>query len=468
MDPGTLLVAEQVISTTVEGAALASIGLAQSTQPLSATFTRITSEAFLPRSSHSLTVVEGHAYIFGGKTEKGDLAGNEVHIVTLPLKNRTDGEPDYKCVPALGEHGEGASVPQPRSGHSACAIGKRIYILGGQGSGADALDEKGRIWVFDTDSLHWSSLDPKEDAYPPPRIYAGCVASEQPLPPGSDGKLKALGAQIQETISKTVPSMVKKPSPPAEPHGTLFVSNGLSSTNSESVSDSWAFSVASQTWTELPSTPSRQIPSPPSLALVHDRLYLIRSFSEIESEIHYLSLPKSLLLRSDSKDEKDEPETPSSWERIPFPTNPIAPGPRPRKGAGLIPITTGNGRAYLLYFLGEKVFTSSVASSQEGEAPIFWSDAFSYQPPASVPSPAGVKDSTRSTLGIDTGEGTWAEVKVIANEEGRGKLEEEGKSHPGPRGWFGSDSIGGAEVVLWGGIDGRGQTEGDGWIISIK
>lgn len=468
MDPGTLLVAEQVVSTTVEGAALASIGLAQSTQPLSATFTRITSEAFLPRSYHTLTVVEGRAYIFGGKTENGNLAGNEVHIVTLPLKTRTDGEPDYRCVPALDENGEGQEVPQPRSGHSACGIGERIYVFGGQGSGANALDERGRIWVFDTNSLHWGFLDPKEDAYPHPRIYAGCVASAHPLPPGSDGKLKALGAQIQETISKTVPSMVKKPSPPAEPHGTFFISSGLSSASSEPLSDAWAFSVASETWTQLPSTPSSQIPSPPSLALAQNRLYFINSSSEIESEIHYISLPKFLLLRSDSKDEENRSETPSSWETIPFPTNPIAPGPRPRKGAGLLPITTGNGRAYLLYFLGEKISISADAKSQAGEAPIFWSDAFSYQPPASVPSPAGVKDSTRSTLGIGTGEGTWAEVKVIANEEGRGKLEEEGKSHPGPRGWFGSDGIGGAEVVLWGGIDGRGQTEGDGWIISIK
>lgn len=468
MDPGSLLVAEQVISTTVEGAALASIGLAQSTQPLSATFTRITSEAFLPRSSHTLTIIDGRAYIFGGKTEKGELAGNEVHIVTLPLKTRTDGEPDYKCVPALGENGEGQAVPQSRSGHSACGIGERIYIFGGQGSGASALDEKGRIWVFDTNSLHWSFLDPPEETYPSPRIYAGCVASEHPLPPGSDGKLKALGTQIQESISNTVPSLVKKPSPPAEPHGTLFISNGLSSASSEPLTDSWAFLVASQAWTKLPSTPSLPLPSAPSLAIAQCRLYLISSSSEIESNIHYLPLSKSLFFKSDSKNEEDESETPNLWKTIPFPTNPIAPGPRPRKGAGLLPITTGNGRAYLFYFLGEKVSTSVDATSQEDKAPIFWSDAFSYQPPASVPSAAGIKDSTRSTLGISTGEGTWAEVKVIANEEGQGKLEEEGKSHPGPRGWFGSDGTGGAQVVLWGGIDGRGQTEGDGWLISIK
>ena len=468
MDPGTLLVAEQVVSTTIEGAALASIGLAQSTQPLSATFTRITSEAFLPRSSHTLTVIGGRAYIFGGKTEKGQLAGNEVHIVTLPLKTRTDGEPDYKCVPALREEGNEGEVPGSRSGHSACAIGERIYVYGGQGSGVDALDEKGRVWVFDTNSLHWSYINPKpHDTYPSPRYHAGSVASEHPLPAGSDGRLKAIGAQIQETISKTVPSLVKKPSPPADPHGTIFISNGLSSTGSDTLTDVWAFTVASQTWTELPTTPAKLF-SPPSLTLAQGRLYLITSSSEIESEIHHLPIPKSLLHESDSKVEGSETESLSSWDTVPFPTNPIAPGPRRRKGAGLLPISTGNGRSYLLYFLGEKASTSSEPASQETTTPTFWSDAFSYQPPASAPSPAGVKDSTRSTLGVSTGEGTWAEVKVIANEEGRGKLEEEGKSHPGPRGWFGNDVIDGADVVLWGGIDGRGETEGDGWIISVK
>lgn len=387
--------------------------------------------------------------------------------MTLPLKTRTDSEPDYKCVPALGK--EGDEVPESRSGHSACAIGERIYMYGGQGSGTEALDEKGRIWVFDTNSLHWSYIDPDpNDVYPPPRFHAGVAASEYPLPAGADGKLKAIGNQIQETISKTVPSLVKKPSLPAEPHGTWFICNGLSSAASEPLTDAWAYSVASRAWTELPLAPSAKLPSPPSLALAQDRLYLITASSEIESEIRYLSIPKSLLQRSDSNEEAHEPEPPSSWVTVPFPTNPIAPGPRPRKGAGLLPITTGNGRFYLFYFLGEQISTSSEPTSQENQSPSFWSDAFSYQPPATAPSPAGVKDSTRSTLGISTGEGTWAEVKVIANEEGSGKLEEEGKSHPGPRGWFGSDVIGGADVVLWGGIDGRGETEGDGWIVSVK
>lgn len=460
MDPGTLVVAEQVVSTTVEGAALAAIGLAQSTQPLSATFTRITSEAFLPRSFHTLTVVSGHAYIFGGKTETGELAGNEVHIVTLPLTTRTDGEPDYKCVPALGED----KVPEPRFGHSASAIGQRIYVFGGRVTE----DEKGRVWVFDTISLHWSHIDPGPDRlYPPPRIHFGYVASANPLPPGSGNKLKVLGTQIQETISNKVPSIVSKPSPPAEPHGTVFISGGLRPHGWDCLTDTWAFTVATRTWTQLPYTPAPQILSPPALALMQDRLYLVTGSSEFESEIHYLRLPNSLL--SSQYSEEDDSETPNiSWTTLPFPTNPLIPGPRPRKGAGLLPITTGNGRSYLLYFLGEKASPEAPSSGSETPPRTFWSDAFSYQAPSSSHSPAGSKDATRAMLGFETGEGTWAEVKVVTNEEGAGLAEVGGKSHPGPRGWFGSDVLDGGKVVLWGGIDAKGETEGDGWIVSVR
>lgn len=460
MDPGTLLVTEQVVSTTIEGAALAAIGLAQSTQPLSVKFTRFTSESFLPRSSHTLTVVGGRAYIFGGKNEKGELAGDEMHIVTLPLKTRTDGESDYICVPALGIEGDG-QVPEARSGHGACAIGDCIYVFGGQGAGSGALDENGRIWLFDTNSLHWSHLDPKpHDEYPRPRFQAGCVATEHPLHLGPEGELKK---QTQETINKAVPTIIQKPLPPAVPYGTLFITSGLSSSGSEPLPDAWAFSVASQKWSKLPSIPSLNLSSPPPLTLAQGCLYLVAGSSEIESKIHYLSLPKILRLQSDPE-EQDESETPSSWQTISFPTNPIVPGPRPRKGAGFLPITTGNGRSYILYFLGERASADRVPAAsvpQGAEHPTFWSDAFSYQPPASFPSPANVKDSTRSKLGISNGEGTWAEVMVLANEEG------DGKSHPGPRGWFGSDVISGAEVVLWGGVNGK-ETDGDGWIVNIK
>jgi len=109
MDPATatgLVAAEQVISTTVQGGAVAAYGLAQPTQPLAATFTRITSEAFLPRFNHSITAVNGQAYIFGGEIEEeGEvkLAGDEVHIVSLPLKKAgNEGKPDYSSFDLYG------------------------------------------------------------------------------------------------------------------------------------------------------------------------------------------------------------------------------------------------------------------------------------------------------------------------------------------------------------------------------
>lgn len=469
MDPASLLVAEQVVSTTVEGAAIASIGLAQATQPLSATFTRITSEAFLPRFNHSLTVVAGRAYIFGGEVSPGELADDELHIVRIPSKkSRGDGEPEYKCVPSLGQ-GESGEVPGPRSGHTACTVGDKIYLYGGRGKDMAPLEERGRVWVFDTSSLHWSHLDPLSEIHPPARFHHGCVSSEIPFSSSNASPTSTYTEQIKTTVSK-LPSLLSKPTPSTEPHGTLIVCSGFSS--SEPLNDTYAFTIASQTWSVFPSPPS-SLGSPPSLALANNALYLISnsaSSADLGSEIH--SLP---LIRSTYKDARGENDLAliakqDQWKTTTFPTNPLAPGPRPRKGAGLIPVTTGNGREYLLFFLGEKASSSS-AENTSSEDRLFYSDAFSYQIPLPATSAAGIKDATRSKLGIATGAETWAEVKVVANEEGGG-LETDGKSHPGPRGWFGCAGLGkdvdGAGVVIWGGMNAKGEVEGEGWVVSVK
>ena len=89
--------AEQVASTAVQAGVV--YGVAKPTPSLSATFTRISSEAFLPRLYHSLTIFNGQAYIFGGEIEDGKLAGDEIHIVSLPLKKAgNEGKPDYSML----------------------------------------------------------------------------------------------------------------------------------------------------------------------------------------------------------------------------------------------------------------------------------------------------------------------------------------------------------------------------------
>lgn len=469
MDPATvsgLVVAEQVISTTVETGAVAAYGLAQSTQPLSATFTRVSSEAFLPRSNHTLTVVSGQAYIFGGETEEGQLAGDEVHIVSLPLKKAgNEGKPDYKVVPSLGE-GEDGKVPGSRSGHTACAIGERIYVFGGKGMEEKPIEETGRVWVFDTNTLGWSSIDPPSDAsIPPARFLHGAAASENPLPNKNASEKASYSSQIQSSITK-LPSLIGKGSTPQEPHGTLIISGGFS-TPSSVHNDTWLFNITTHTWSPLPATPSTS-PYPPSLALTHNRLYLISSSSDLGSEIHYLPFTKEHYTDARGSGEIGLTTAKNDWTTLSFPTNPLTPGPRPRKGAGLIPVTTGNGREYLLYFFGERASPpTSEYPSPSSEDPVFWSDVWSYQVSAQNLTAAGIKDATRSAMGIATGEGSWAEVKIVTVVEG----ETEGKSHPGPRGWFGSSPVGrdveGGGVCLWGGINGKRETEGDGWIVNV-
>ena len=470
MDPATvtgLVAAEQVVSTTVETGAVAAYGLAQSTQPLSSSFTRVSSEAFLPRSNHSLTVVAGQAFIFGGETEDGKLAGDEVHIVTLPLKNAgTEGKPDYKVVPSLGE-GEDGKVPGPRSGHTACAIGERIYVFGGKDGEGKPIEEMGRVYVFDTNTLGWNYIDPASDAsIPSGRYLHGGAANEHPIPNKSASENASYSEQIQSTLGK-IPSLIGKGSSPQEPHGTLVISGGYSSP-SDVLNDAWIFNIITRTWSPLPATPSTS-PYPPSLALTHNRLYLISSSSDLGSEIHYLPFTKETYSDSRGEGEIGLTTAKDDWTTLSFPTNPLTPGPRPRKGAGLIPVTTGNGREYLLYFFGERVISPDTgASSDTSNDPVFWSDIWSYQVPAQNMTAAGIKDATRSAMGIATGEGSWAEVKISTKtEEG----EAEGKSHPGPRGWFSSCPVGrdidGGGVVLWGGINGKRETEGDGWIINI-
>lgn len=464
MDPATFVVAEQAVSTTVEGAAIAGVGLAQSTQPLSATFTRITSEAFLPRASHSITVVAGKAYIYGGEESTGKLADDNVHIVKLPTKKPTNvGEPEYKCIPSMGEEEDG-QVPGPRSGHTACALGHRIYVFGGRGQDQQRLEEKGKVWIFDTESLRWSCLEPSpENPLPPSRYKHSAVASEHPLPNTNVSDTASYAEQIKSTVSK-LPAMIGKGSPPREPHGSIIVCSGLSSSTSDSLTDLWTFTIATKTWSTLPSIPS--MPFPPSLSFANNTLYILGGSSDAGNEIHYLQLQPSTYRDARGTADLDLKAKTSEWLTLPFPTNPLAPGPRPRKGAGLVPVTTGNGRLYLLYFMGEKVAKS------EKEETEYWSDTWSYQTPAVDIAPAGIKDKTRSLLGISTGEGTWCEVKVVPNEEGSGGLETEGKSHPGPRGWFASSALGndfdGGGVVLWGGINAKGETEAEGWLISVK
>src|SRR6266536_5644821 len=113
-------------------AAAAVHGLLQNTHPLKGKWHRINAPS-LPRSSHSLSVIDGRAYVFGGEINPREPIDNDMHVIILP--SGTVMEADYKTIPAKSSNpvnGEGA-VPEKRVGHTAAVIGERIFIFGGRG-----------------------------------------------------------------------------------------------------------------------------------------------------------------------------------------------------------------------------------------------------------------------------------------------------------------------------------------------
>ena len=133
-----------------------------------------------------------------------------------------------------------------------------------------------------------------------------------------------------------------------------------------------------------------------------------------------------------------------------------------RSVTGLHPVTTGQGRNYLLLLLGE----SDPSSSGHDAAGQFWDDVWSFQLQPENMTAASLKDATRRLVGAKTGEYSWAEVDIPEASKTEGELD-----HPGGRGWFASaqgHDIGTETVVLWGGVSANNERAGDGWILTIN
>lgn len=66
----------------LEGAVAFAQGITHPTLPLRASFSHITSTP-IPHTSHTLSVVKGRAYIFGGESPPRTLANNDMRMVIL-------------------------------------------------------------------------------------------------------------------------------------------------------------------------------------------------------------------------------------------------------------------------------------------------------------------------------------------------------------------------------------------------
>ena len=437
MEPGAVIAAYGA-ETAVEGAG-AAIAIAKPTMPLKARFQRIPTSKYLPRSSHSISVIKGRAYVFGGEIKPREPTDNEVHVYTLPVSG--DSEADYECVPAQPDL-EGGETPSPRVGHTAAVISDRIYVFGGRGGKEmKPLEENGRIWEFDTKIYKWSYIDPVEGSpYPEARSYHASTADECPLP------------------SKQHSSVNLNGSPGLARHGTIFIHGGCPAKGR--LGDVWAFDVASKSWSRLPDAPGAPRGGA-SLTFAQNRLFRFGGFdgeSELGGQIDYLDIG---LADFDEQNGKGQIFGFSGqWEAVMFGKDIATPGNR--SVAGMHAITTGAGRNFLLLFFGER----DPSLNGHEEAGKFYEDVWSYQLQSESMTAASLKDTARRLVGAKTGQSSWAQVEIPEATMSDGYLQ-----RPGARGWFASAQVQDNDIgsiLLWGGINERNERQGDGWILTIE
>lgn len=138
--------------------------------PLNATIRRLVLSEHLPRSSHTLNVVNCQGYVFGGEHEPRQPV--DAFVKTFSLSKQ--GESDY-----MVETIKSSDAPPARVGHATASVDDKILVFGGRG-GKDMkpLDEKGQVWIFCTVTGTWSSPTTGDTAnYPEGRSYHSATSS---------------------------------------------------------------------------------------------------------------------------------------------------------------------------------------------------------------------------------------------------------------------------------------------------
>lgn len=467
---GVLYAAENIIS----GAAALVKGITHPTLPLTALLTHITSVP-LSRTQHTLSVVKGRAYIFGGETAPGQLADNDMHIVILPSSGVQ--EADYQAIKARPDQ-TGGDVPHSRKGHTSVVVGDSIYIFGGEGVG----NEKGRVWVFHTVRNEWGYLDPApENLYPSHRAGHAVASSEFPGP--KDVTYTEKAPQQPADPAKVVPEPAD-----SDTWGTIFVVGGKDIQTGELLADALAFDLRTRTWTNIP-TPAGPPLEGASLTLVGNELYHYGGKTEGATSLVNGSLQH--LDASPAWKHAEGGTTPLNtgwaWEELLHSTSPTSPStspsatrtspihPSPRFAAPIVPLTTGQGRNYLLLVGGSSPAPSATTTLLD--------DIWTFQLPSERSTAAATKDSLRHSLHRDTKEGTWSEVRYqyvdakgdVEKTDGNGnnnvdELVGVGLKGVGARTGFAvarGTEVDGSSCVVWGGVDADGRVLGDGWLVSI-
>lgn len=439
----------------------------------------------LNRFSHTLNVIRGRAYIFGGDGDGVSSGDNAMHVVTLPTDLEL-GDTDYQ---ELNGGNESETKPAPRAGHTAAVVGERIYLFGGSpptGSSDPTaapnppLDEDGRVYVFDTVRKMWEALYPNKEActngVPTPRNYARSASTVHPLPLAKKevggkehGELMTAEARLRSASSRGGEAYTATEEQQPEGYGTILLHGGHD-LEGNSLRDIWAFDVASRTWSRWPDLPdSGPEDGEGNICCIDSRLWrcgdglgkvahldIVRQqFDDISSKGEYGIGPKTgrwVVHSFGGKEGHGEVEE-AVEKKMGKPGDAESLFPPPRKRSGFVPVTTGQGREYLLLFMGETGPNGVLG------------DVWSYQIGSEKKSAAAFKDAVKGLIGKPTGLEQWAKADLLGTKRGDDVLE-------CPRGLsrFGSSPGGDWDdaIVIWGGITAGGEVSADGWKLTVE
>lgn len=220
--------------------------------------------------------------------------------------------------------------------------------------------------------------------------------------------------------------------------------------------DVWMYDFGRTVWMDLPPVPG----TPLAVSYGDGKVFVLSKGDEGAGAGGKVELG-GVVYYLDMKGSAREREQAGSlvWGTVQYPANPLAPGPQPRAGGALVPLSTGHGREYLVYLFGRSEGSTTGAEEK------YYSDIWTLQLPAHRRSAAAVKDAIREKLPrAESNEFRWAEAEIVPTEQ----LVEGGKVHPGPIAQFAVDScLDGQGVVLWGGTNAKGVKQADGWVLRL-
>jgi len=131
-------------------------------------------EESLPRSSHSLALINDVLYILGGEVRPREPASPFLHVLNLRGSISWNSELilDGSLKPL-----ETDLSPPLRVGAASVVVDGKIYLWGGRGGKAMIpLDEGGKFWVFDPETSSWAQTPDPNGDNPEPRSYH-CLAA---------------------------------------------------------------------------------------------------------------------------------------------------------------------------------------------------------------------------------------------------------------------------------------------------